>query len=419
MVHQELAFCPDLSVAENLSMGRYPRPRPRGLGIFLSRREMRRRARDLLGQIGVSLDVRRPMRSLSTAQEQLVQIGSAVGTGAKILIFDEPTSSLSEPEAQNLFALIERLKAGGRGVTVIYVSLRMPEVLRLCDRISVLRDGKFVGTLDRSGCSQDQIVRMMIGRPIEQYFPQHAGAAPREVLLSVRNLTSPGRFAGISFDLREGEILGLAGLVGSGRSEVAKAIFGLDPRAAGEVRIAGRRLKLRSVRRSMRCGMGLVPEDRKRQGLVLGMSCRNNLSLAMLDRLGRFGLLDRARERRLAMHFIRQLHVKTPSMRTPVAALSGGNQQKIALAKWLARECRILIVDEPTRGVDVGAKAAIHAMIDDLARRGIAIILISSELPEVMNLASRILILRGGRIAGEVARESAEQATVLRLMAGV
>jgi ABC-type sugar transport system ATPase subunit len=324
---------------------------------------------------------------------------------------------LSEPEAQNLFALIEQLKS--RGVTMIYVSHRMPEVLRLCDRISILRDGKFIGILDRSGCSQDQIVRMMIGRSIEQYFPQHGGAAPRDVLLSVRNLASPGRFTGISFDLRAGEILGLAGLVGSGRSEVARAIFGLDPRAAGEVRVAGQRLALGSVRRSMRCGMGLVPEDRKRQGLVLMMSCRNNLSLAMLDRLRRLGLLDRGRERGLAMHFIHQLHVKTPGLRTPVAALSGGNQQKIALAKWLARDCRILIIDEPTRGVDVGAKAAIHAIIDDLARRGIAIILISSELPEVINLATRILIMRGGRIAGEVPRESADQETVLRLMAGV
>src|SRR4051812_39900376 len=261
---------------------------------------------------------------------------------------------------------------------------------------------------------------MMIGRSIEQYFPHHLSGKPGDVLLSVRNLASPGKFAGVNFDLRRGEIVGFAGLVGSGRSEIAKAIFGLDPRATGEVRVDGIPLPLRSVRRSMRAGIGLVPEDRKRQGLVLMMSCRNNTSMATLDRLRRLGLLlDYPRERELVVRFVEQLRVKTPSIRTPVAALSGGNQQKIALAKWLARDCRLLIIDEPTRGVDIGAKAAIHAMVDDLARRGIGIILISSELPEVLNLATRVLVMRNGRLAGELPRDRADQESVLRLMAGV
>jgi ABC-type sugar transport system ATPase subunit len=413
MVHQELAFCPDLSVAENLCMGQYPKR----LGL-VSRREMRRRAAALLDQIGVSIDVRQSMRTLSTAQEQLVQIASAVGTGARILIFDEPTSSLSEPEAQRLFELIDSLKA--RGVTMIYVSHRMPEVFRLCDRLSVLRDGRYVGTLDRAEASEDAIVRMMIGRSLETYFPQHLHATPRQTVLSVRDLTSKGKFTNVSFDLRAGEILGFAGLVGSGRSEVCKAVFGLDKFATGNVTLDGQPLPLGNVRTAMRRGIGLVPEDRKRQGLVLMMSGRANTSLAMLDRLKKLvGLLDYGGEKRVTMKYFEQLRVKTPSIRTPVAALSGGNQQKIALAKWLARDCKVLIVDEPTRGVDVGAKAAIHQIIDDLANRGIAIILISSELPEVINLSTRVLVMRHGQLAGEVPRAEATQERVLRLMAGV
>src|SRR5688500_6393413 len=322
MVHQELAFCPDLSVAENLCMGQYPRR----LDI-VSRSAMRHRAQDLLGQIGVELDVRQPMRVLSTAQEQLVQIASAVGTGARILVFDEPTSSLSEHEAQRLFKLIDDLKR--RGVTMLYVSHRMPEVFRLCDRLSVLRDGKYVGTLDRATATQDDIVRMMIGRSLDQYFPQHLSGKPGEVVLSVRNLASPGQFADVSFDLRAGEILGFAGLVGSGRSEVAKAIFGLDRRATGRVDVFDRPMRLGSIREAMRRGLGLVPEDRKRQGLVLMMSGRTNTSMAMLDRLRRMLMLDFRRERDVAQQYFEQLRVKAPSLRTPVAALSGGNQQKI------------------------------------------------------------------------------------------
>jgi ABC-type sugar transport system ATPase subunit len=412
MVHQELAFCPDLSVAENLCMGQYPR----SMGI-VDRREMRHRAGALLSQIGVSLDVRHPMRALSTAQEQLVQIASAVGTGAQILIFDEPTSSLSEPEAQRLFTLIESLRS--RGVTMIYISHRMPEVFRLCDRLSVLRDGKHVGMLARGEATHDRIVHMMIGRTLEQYFPRHLARARGEVVLRARSLSSPGKFADVSFDVHAGEIVGLAGLVGSGRSEVAKAIFGLDTRASGTIELLGQRLKLGSVRQMMRRGVALVPEDRKRQGLVLLMSGRANMSLASLDRLSRLGLLDYPGERRAAAQYFAQLNVKAPSTRTPVAALSGGNQQKIALAKWLMRDSRVLIVDEPTRGVDVAAKVAIHGIIDELARGGMGIILISSELPEVINLSTRILVMRQGRLAGEIAREQATQERVLRLMAGV
>jgi ABC-type sugar transport system ATPase subunit len=413
VVHQELAFVPDLSVAENLSLGRYPRK----FSLFVAHRAAQRRARELLGQIGVDLDVTRPMRTLSTAQEQLVQIASAVGTGANILVFDEPTSSLSEPEAQKLFTLIEDLKR--RGVTMIYVSHRMPEVFRLCDCVSVLRDGRYVGTLDRAEATPEAVVQMMIGRAVGEYFPQHLKARPGAELLAVEKLTSPGKFANINFTLRAGEILGFAGLVGAGRSEVAQAIFGLDPAATGSLCVNDQPMPLGKVRTAMRRGIGLVPEDRKRQGLVLGMSCRSNFSLALIAGMRSLRPFPHATERREAARHFELLRVKTPSLDTPVETLSGGNQQKVVLAKWLARGGKILIVDEPTRGVDVGAKAAVHALLDELAGRGVGVLLISSELPEVINLSTRVLVMREGRIVGQVDHADATQDRVMRMMAGV
>ena len=417
MVHQELAFCPELTVAENLSMGRYPRR----WGVAVDWTAMTQRARNLLSAIGVyHLDVRRTMGELSTAQEQLVQIAAAVGINPSVIIFDEPTSSLGEADAQSLFRLIERLKTGG--VTTIYVSHRMPELFRLCNRVSVLRDGQYVGTLEESEMTQEKVVRMMIGRNVENYFPHHDTAATadgNQPVLRVRDLCSPGRFRGVDFEIRAGEIVGFAGLVGAGRSEVAKAIFGLDASARGEVEINGQALPLGSVRASMRAGIGLVPEDRKRQGCVLGMGCRANISLAMLDRLRRFGMLDRVAEARIANANFEQLRVKAASLDAPASSLSGGNQQKIVLAKWLARGGRLLIVDEPTRGVDVGAKAAIHALIDQLAQKGLAVMLISSELPEVVGLCTRVLVMRDGELVGELPRAHATQDAILRLMTGV
>ena len=413
MVHQELAFCPDLTVAENLCLGRYPRR----AGGWVDRRSMTQRAHQLLGAIGVTFDVTQPMQTLTTGQEQLVQIAAAVGTGANILVFDEPTSSLSENESQHLFELIARLKQ--RGVTLIYVSHRLPEVLQLCDRISVLRDGHCVGTLDRANATQDQVVQMMIGRSVRDFIPHHLGAPPGGVQLRVAGLASPGKFTNISFTVRAGEIVGLAGLVGSGRSEIAQAIFGLDAAATGTVELAGEPLPLGRCRTAMRRGLGLIPEDRKRQGLILMMSCRRNFSLVILDRLRRWGLLHHRQEARAAGQLFERLRVKTPSLETPVSSLSGGNQQKVVIAKWLARPLRVLIVDEPTRGVDVGAKAEIHALVDELTQQGCAVLLISSDLPEIINLSTRILVLRAGQLVGEVPRPAATAENLLRLMAGL
>jgi ABC-type sugar transport system ATPase subunit len=305
---------------------------------------------------------------LNVAQQQLVQIASAVGSGARVIVFDEPTSSLSQPEAERLYDLVGRLRA--RGVTCIYVSHRMPEIFRLCDAVSVLRDGKHVATRPTEGLTEAELVRMMIGRPLGEYFPRHPDATPRDELLRVEGLSVPGKFADVSFTLRAGEVVGLAGLVGAGRSEVAQALFGLETGVTGRVWVAGKPVRIRTPGAAIRLGLGLVPEDRKKQGLVLSASGLHNTSLPILGRLSRLGWIRRGRERALAEEYFARLRVRAPGVDTPVAGLSGGNQQKIVLARWLAARSRVLMLDEPTRGVDVGAKAEIHGLIDELAARG-------------------------------------------------
>jgi len=410
MVHQELAFCPDLSVAENLCMGHYPRRR--GL---VDRAAMRMRASQLLQEIGLSIDVGRPMRDLSTAQEQGVQIAAAVGTNARVIVFDEPTASLSARESEALFELIGKLKA--RGITLIYVSHRMPEVLALCDTISVLRDGAYVGELSRGQATHEKLVEMMTGRVIN--MDRTGGTrSPGPVRLAVRGLCSPGKFSDISFDVRAGEIVGVAGLVGAGRSEVACAIFGLDARASGKVLVDDKPLKLGSVTRSIGAGISLVPEDRKRQGLVLSMSVRHNTTLASLDLISTGPILNLARDECTASDMVTRLGTKTASIDTPVRQLSGGNQQKVVIGKWLARSGVVLIVDEPTRGVDIGAKQVIHQLLDRLARQGTAILMISSELPELLASADRILVMREGRLLTDVPSANADEQILLRLMVG-
>ena len=412
MVHQELAFCDNLSVAENLCLGTLPARRG-----WTDPGETVRRAQALLAGIAADIDVRRPLGALNTAQRQLVQIAAAVGGGARIVVFDEPTSSLSQHDAERLYDLIGRLRA--RGVTCIYVSHRMPEIFRLCDAVSVLRDGRHVDTRPASGLTEAELVRLMIGRPAAEYLPSPPAAAQGAELLRVEGLSSPGRFHDVSFSLRPGEVLGLAGLVGAGRSEVAEALFGLDAAARGTVSVDGTPVRIRTPRQAIGMGIGLVPEDRKRQGLVLVASGTHNTSLPILRRLSRAGWVRRGQERALAEDFFGRLRVRTPSTETPVAGLSGGNQQKVVLARWLAARSRILMLDEPTRGVDVGAKAEIHALVADLAARGSAVLLISSELPELLALSTRILVLRGGRIAGELRRHDATQDRLLRMMAGL
>ena len=412
MVHQELAFCPNLTVAENLCLGDLPRR-----AGWVQRGRLRDRARAMLREIEAEIDVDQPISRLSTGQEQLVQIAAALGTDARIIVMDEPTSSLSAHESEHLFKLLGQLKA--RGLTVIYVSHRLEEIFRLADAVTVLRDGRHVATEKISATTPERLIHQMVGREVKPHAPEHRGRPLGEELLRVEKLSSPGKFRGVSFTLRAGEVLGFAGLIGAGRSEVAQAIFGLDPAATGKVFVRGRELPRGSVSAALAAGIGLLPEDRKRLGLVLSMNCRENTSLAALPRLVRGGFVRRGAERALAQRYVERLRVKTPSLEAPIAGLSGGNQQKIALAKWLARECGILIVDEPTRGVDVGAKAEIHQLLDQLACQGLALLLISSELPEVMNLSRRILVLRAGAVMGELPHAEFSQPKLMRLMSGL
>ena len=412
MVHQELVFCENLTVAENLCLGALP-----ARGGFVSERKMADRALRLLSAIEAEMDVETPIGELPVAQQQLVQIAAALGSGARVIVFDEPTSSLSHVEAERLRENIRHLKS--KGVTSIYISHDLDEIFRLCDVVTVLRDGRHVATRPVSEMDRSTLINLMIGRTFEAYFPSHVETEPGEEMLSVEGLSSPGKFENVSFSVRSGEVLALAGLVGAGRTEVLQALFGLDPMAVGGIRVSGRPARIRHPVDAMRSGIGLVPEDRKRFGLVLSLRVDQNIGLPTLAHRSDFGWIRGSREEDLAREYVRRLSVRPADVRYGTAGLSGGNQQKVVLAKWLAANCPILLIDEPTRGVDVGAKSEMHALIDQLAHDGTAIVLVSSELPEVLNLSTRILVLRSGRVAGELSREEADQGAVMRMMAGV
>jgi ABC-type sugar transport system ATPase subunit len=411
MVHQELAFCDNLTVADNLCLGRLPRR----FGV-INERALRQRALALLDETGARIDPSRPMGSLSVAEQQLVQIAAAVGEGARVIIFDEPTSSLGDAEASRLYGLIGGLRA--REVTQLYVSHRMPELFALCDTVTVLRDGQHVATQPTEGLTEAALVRQMIGRDVAEYFPKHTAAPRGEERLRVSRFCSPGRFEDVSFAVHAGEVVGLAGLVGAGRSEIARALFGLDPSVTGEVYVRGERVAITSPRDALRHGLGFVPEDRKRQGLVLPMRAGENATLPSLSRFARGGWVNRRAESTAVKGSFSRVGLRSGGA-SVASSLSGGNQQKVVLAKWLTAESDLLILDEPTRGVDVGAKAELHAWIDQRAAEGAAILLISSELPELLSLASRILVLREGRLRGELPRAQATQDALLRLMAGL
>ena len=410
IVHQELAFCPNLSVAENLQLGMLP-----SVSGFVNRAKLRERARALMGEIGADIDVDTPVAQLTTGQEQMIQIATAVGTNARVIIFDEPTSSLSVNESEQLFSLIQRLKQ--RNVAMIYVSHRMDEIFRLCDTISVLRDGRHVATQPAASITREGLIRQMVGREVLTKRPKHLDLEPGEEVLRVENLSSIGKFENVSFNVRRGEVVGMAGLVGAGRSETAKAIFGLDPRATGRVYIKGQEMHLGNVNEAMRRQIGFLPEDRKREGLVLGMNIADNISLPHIDFFSKGGFIDSRREFVEVERLSKRLRVKAPSVESITAGLSGGNQQKVALAKWLTRSCDLLIVDEPTRGVDVGAKAEIYQLLDEIACQGVAILMISSELPELLNLSRRIIVLREGFKTGELNYDDFSQEKLLHLMA--
>jgi rhamnose transport system ATP-binding protein len=411
VIHQHPTLFPDLDVAENVYVGRQPRDRAGRVDW----RRMYREVDELLTSLGVRIGVRSPVRGLSVADQQLVEIAKALSLNARVLIMDEPTASLSAREVDDLFAIVRLLRE--RGVAILFVSHRMDEIFSLSDRITIFRDGSYVLTAPTGELTVDATIRHMVGRELGALFPKET-ATIGDVVLQADGLTRVGYFRDISFDLRRGEIVGLFGLVGAGRSEVARAIFGVDRLESGQVRLDGRAITIDSPATALRLGLAYVPEDRHGQGLVLSFPISANVTLPILPKLSPWGLLDRRRERSLARSFGERLQVKAAGIDQAVSALSGGNQQKVVLAKWLATEPRVLMLDEPTRGIDIGTKAEVHRIISHLATEGLAILLISSELPEVLAMADRIVVLHEGRVTGRFERGEADQERVMRAATG-
>lgn len=411
-IYQELLLFPDLTVAENIFMGHPPRNRLGGVDWPT----MRRKAVDLLKSLDIhDLEPTEVVGTLSIGNRQRVEIAKALSRNARLLIMDEPTAALTEADALRLFDIVRRLRE--RGVGVIYISHRLEEVFDLADRVTVLRDGSYVGTKPVSATDKDDLIGMMVGRTIDALFPKKK-VAPGEVVLSVEGLNKPPLTKDVRLAVRSGEIVGLAGLVGSGRSELAQIIFGVTPAASGTIFVGGEEVSIKSPKDATSLGIAYVPEDRGLQGLIRPMTLRENVSLAILERLASFNLINRDDERTLAEDSIKQFGIRASGIEQVVNKLSGGNQQKAVLAKWLATKPRLLIMDEPTRGVDVGAKAEIHRLMGDLVEQGLAILMISSELPEIMGMSDRILVMREGRLVAEFVGAETDQEEIAAAMMG-
>ncbi|MEW4561325.1 sugar ABC transporter ATP-binding protein [Bremerella sp. JC770] len=411
LIHQELNLCDNLSVGANIYLGREPKK----LG-WIDQAEVNALSRKYLDQVGLQVDPRTLLADLSIGQQQLVEIAKALSCDAKLLIMDEPTSSLSSREVERLFEVIQSLRAAG--VSIVYISHRLSEVHRVCDRVVALRDGQNSGELAREEISHDNMVRLMVGRDLDQFYA-HQPMPPGELVLdvkSVRTHANPGEE--ISFQLRAGEIVGLAGLVGAGRTELLETLFGIHPPEGGTIEVAGKPATIRSPRDAIAQEIFLVPEDRKQQGLVLPMDVGQNTSLPGLHRLSYFSWVDPRKEQQLADDMVRRMRVKTPSTRQIIQYLSGGNQQKVVIAKWLAMNPKILLLDEPTRGIDVGAKHEIYELMEELARKGVAILFVSSEMEEILGMADRVLVMHEGARSGELSRDQLSEEAVMHLATG-
>ncbi|WP_022891045.1 sugar ABC transporter ATP-binding protein [Agromyces subbeticus] len=406
VIYQEPTLFPDLSVTENVFMGRQP------TGRFgrIDRNAMRTEVDGLFQRLGVRIDPDRPADGLSIADQQVIEIAKAISLDAKVLIMDEPTAALSGVEVDRLFQIARSLRDEGRAI--IFISHRFDEVFDLCDTVTVMRDGAYISTSRIVDTSVDEIVRQMVGRDVTELFPKQETTIGGP-LLEVEGLTSAGVFHDISLTVRSGEIVGLAGLVGAGRSEVARAIFGVDHYQSGTVHLNGKPVPAKSPTAAMRLGLALVPEDRRKQGLVLDSSVARNTTLAIREQLAKFGIITSGFENRAARVWASRLEVKTNALSTVAGTLSGGNQQKVVLGKWLATEPTVLIIDEPTRGIDVGTKAEVHRLLSELAGQGMGILMISSELPEVLGMADRVLVMREGRITAEIDRSDATSENVM------
>ncbi len=411
IIYQEPTLFPDLSVAENIFMGR----QPVGVGRRIDRSEMNRDAIKIFARLGVVLDPTRLARGLSVADQQIVEIAKALSLDAKVLVMDEPTAALTTVEVERLFEVMRTLRA--QGAAVLFISHRLEEVFVSCQRVTIMRDGRFVRTAAVKDVDVEQIIRLMVGRDLDSLFPKTI-TEPGVPVLEVDELCSTGVFDGITFAVHRGEIVALAGLVGAGRSEVARAIFGIDKRTSGSVRVNGKALPNGRPLAAMAAGVALVPEDRRQQGLVMDMGIDQNVALASMGRLSRVGLIWGGSERKLAATWAAKLQLKYGRIKNAVSTLSGGNQQKVVLGKWLARNPSLLIIDEPTRGIDVGTKAEVHRILDGLVADGMAVLMISSELPEVLGMADRVLVIREGRITAEFGRDEADEASIMRAATG-
>jgi ribose transport system ATP-binding protein len=414
MIYQEFNLVPDLSVVDNLLLGHEPVTRG-----FLDRRAAIARAGEVLAELGITLPLALPARKLTVAQQQLTEIAKALLRKARLIVMDEPTAALTEPEIDALFALIAQLRA--QSVAFVYISHRLEELPRISDRITVLRDGKTVETRPTPQMPRDDLIRLMVGRPLDAHFPDLPPVAPdAPVVLDVKGLSSTAGVPvdGVSFSVRAGEIVGLAGLVGAGRTDIVRAIAGADVPSGGEVDVAGKRVAIRGPHSAIEAGIALITEDRKAQGLVLGMNVRENTTLAHLDAFERSGFIDRKKENAVTAQEIAELRIRTPSGEQIVRNLSGGTQQKVVLSKWLIGDALVYLFDEPTRGIDVGAKAEIYVLMVDLLRRGAGIVMVSSELPEVLGMSHRVLVVRDGRIRAEFARGAATPDAVIAVATG-
>lgn len=412
MIYQEFNLSPYLSVAENIFLGREPRLGPTP---FINWPRMYREAEEVLNRIRVWLDVRRPVHECSVAQQQMVEIAKAISVNAKIIVMDEPSATLTDHELQALFDLVRTLRE--QGIAMIYISHRLDEIFTIGDRVTVMRDGRYISTNPVADVTRDHIIREMVGRELTEEYPK-ASLTRGEERLRVEGLTREGAFEDVDLTLHTGEIVGLTGLVGAGRTEVARGIFGADRVDSGRIILDGKPVRIRSPRDAIRHGIGLLTEDRKNQGLVLNMSVRENTTLANLTELVRGPFISGRREAEATQRYVEEIHIKTPHIEQAVRNLSGGNQQKVVLAKWLFTQSRVLIFDEPTRGIDVGAKTEIYRLINRLAQEGVAILIISSEMPEVLGMCDRILVMHEGRMAGELNRANASQESIMRLAAG-
>lgn len=407
VIYQELMDLPNMDIAENIFLGREMK-----IGrIFSNKKEMHKQAKELISRVALNVDTHTKIADLSIAQRQMVEVAKALSLDAKIIIMDEPTSSLTSTETEVLIQIINRLRESN--VAVIFISHRMEEITRIADEVVVLRDGEMVGRLDKNEIEEQRIINMMVGREINDLFAKEE-AEISDIALEVKNLNTDF-LKDINFHVRKGEILGFAGLVGAGRSEVMRAVFGIDSKESGEIYINGEKVEIKSTVDALKYGIGYVPENRQEQGLVLGMTVRENISLPELRNISRYDFIDKREEADLAEKYIDELNIRTPSQEQRVRNLSGGNQQKVVISKWMATKPKILILDEPTRGIDVGAKKEIHMLMSQLAKEGVAVIMISSELPEILGMSDRIIVMHEGRIKGELMREEASQEAIMKL----